>query len=191
MKSRSSLLTRSLPGPLIALALAASVGSAHAASFNFLFNSQGFGISTPCNTPNCVQGSAVGQANDVGNAIPGSWASSLDFTALLTTGTASGTWQFFDLGPTSTNDLFGTFTATFNPNAATPAAAISYKVTGGGGLFANATGSGSSALTVIDADLDYTESGVFAVSTVPEPADAAMWFAGLAIVGWGVRRRGR
>ena len=189
MKSLSSMITRRASGPLIALALAAS-GNVHAAAIDFQFDNQGFGIAVPCATPNCVEGSAIGQADDVGDSIPGSWSSSLDFSAMLDTGTASGTWQFFDIDA-SANDLFGTFAATFDSSLSAPyGALISYVVTGGNGSFLGATGIGSSMISV-DSDLNFTESGRFSVTpAVPEPTTTALVLAGLAALGYRPRCRG-
>jgi PEP-CTERM motif-containing protein len=191
MKSTSLLLARAAAGSLFALALAA-FGDAQAGVQNFGFTSQGSAVYTPCNSGNCVQGSAFGQADDLGNVIPGSWASSLDFSADLGNATATGTWQFFDVGPTSTNDLSGTFTATLNPSSTT-VGSIAYTITSGDGLFSGASGSGSSTISLVDAFggfADFAETGTFAVTTpVPEPSSISLMFAGLAIVGYSARRR--
>jgi hypothetical protein len=172
---------------LIALALAAA-GSAHAAPISFQFNSLESGVYAPGDTANSVTGSAFGSANDVGNAIPGSWLTSITFNAALDSGTASGVWSFGDV--VSGNSLSGTFTALIASNST---GTISYTVTDGEGMFSGATGTGSSTATLTDAFggfADFSEAGTFTVTTpVPEPSAAALMLAGLAAVGYSARRR--
>jgi hypothetical protein len=186
MKSLSSMIARRATGPLIALALAAA-GSAQAAPISFQFTSQESGVYAPGDTANSITGSAFGIADDVGNAIPGSWFTSLTFDAALDNGTASGVWSFDDSA--SGNSLSGTFTAVIGSDST---GTISYLVTDGEGMFAGATGTGTSTATLTDASggfADFSEAGTFNVTPVPEPSTMALMLAGLAAVGYSARRR--
>jgi hypothetical protein len=174
-----------------AIATVLSLGAMQAASatvIDFGFTGSGSAVFAPCGA-NCIEGSTFGLADDNGDAIPGSWSTSLNFTALTDTGAVTGTWSFLDVGAT-TNDLFGTFTATLAANG--QSALVSYLVTGGDGLFNNFTGFGSSTLAVTDIDptgfADFTEVGTFATHLIPEPATVSLLFAAAA-VGLGSRRR--
>ena len=186
MKSATIALRRGVVATVLALGAAQPASATTIISFNF--TDDGSAVFAPCTTtPDCVQGSAFGLADDTGDKIPGSWSTSLDFTALTTPGTLSGTFSFLDIGP-STNDLFGTFTGTTNGTTGL----ISYLVTGGDGIFSGFRGTGSSTLTVSDVDptgfADFSEVGSFVVS-VPEPATISLLFAAAGAIGITSRRR--
>lgn len=175
-----------------AVVLVFASGQPSAAPIDFGFSGAGFAVASPCaGTPNCLDVFSVGDANDVsGAAIPGSWATFLTFSVLLPSGTASGTWSFSDV-TVAQNDLSGTFTAQFAQFTATSfSGSINYIVTGGGGLFSGATGTGQSLISASGA-YDYTERGQFSVTAVPEPPSVALLTAGLGSGIWWLGRRRR
>lgn len=173
--------------PLAVAAAAAVATPAHA--LDFTFSATGFGVAGACNgVANCVETFTVGDADDIGGLVPGSWSQFLNLTLDTGTGAITGTWSLSDLSP-AFNDLSGTVTGQWLALPGNTAqATLQYTVTGGDGIFAGATGSGLSVL-LADAELNYTETGSFSVTLVPEPATWALWLGGLAAGGMLVRRR--
>ncbi len=186
MKSLTSKIAHGAAGSLLALGLAFS-GGAHAATTDFQFNAQESGVYAPGDAANSIIGSAFGVADDVGDAIPGSWFTSMTFSAALDTGMASGTWSFMDAS--TNNSLAGTFTAVIGANSV---GTITYVVTDGDGMFLGATGTGTSTATLTDAAdgfADFSETGTFHITAVPEPSTLALMLAGFGVVGYSAGRR--
>lgn len=187
-------LTRFLRGAapfaVAAVALAAA-GLARADAIAFSFSSGGFGVIGPCaGGGDCMDGFAVGDADDTAGTIPGNWSQFLNFTLIPSSGAVSGTWSLFDNG-SDFNDLSGSFIGEWLQLSPTLSQlSLHYTVTSGGGLFAGFSGSGESVLTA-DADFNYTESGRFSLSNVPEPSVYALAIAGLGLVSLGSARRRR
>lgn len=175
---------------LLPAALAAGAAMpAHALDFNF--SAAGFGVTGACNgVANCLEAFTVGDADDAGALVAGSWSQFLNLTLDTSTGAITGTWSLTDTSP-AFNDLSGTVTGQWLSLSATQAqATLHYTITAGGGMFAGASGSGLSVL-LTDADFNYTETGSFSVSMVPEPAGWALWMAGLCCAGALAARRPR
>lgn len=183
----------SIPHPgaaWLAAATLAAVVPAQAATFSF--TASGFGVSGTCagSAPDCMDAFTIGDAQDTGGSlfpIAGSWSQSLNFNVVPSTGAVTGTWSLFDIDP-SLNDLSGTISGTWSQGAGGATLTLAYVVTSGGGMFAGFAGGGQSVMQ-IDTDFNYTESGSFTVSAVPEPATYALWLAGAAGVVGAARRR--
>lgn len=106
-------------------------------------------------------------------------------------GPPSGGWLLQD---GSGDSLFGSVTGWFAPTSKSSAmAGLYYDVTGGSGIFNDASGAGGS-LAFYHSSGSYFEDGDFLVSTsravhVPEPGTLGLFAAAFAALGWSVRRR--
>jgi hypothetical protein len=180
-------LTRHACGWALGSLLLTASSLSHATTFSF--TASGFGVSAACTSGDCVDVFTIGDADDVGNTIASSWSQLLNFTLTPSTGAVSGTWSLNDYSASLQNDLSGTFTGQWTQLAGGQAQlTLSYVVTTGGGAFDGYIGTGTSVL-VADADLNYTETGSFDVTPVPEPASLALWLAGLGATALVVKRR--
>jgi len=107
-------------------------------------------------------------------------------------GATDTSWSFID--NSGGNDLSGTFSWTLDDGLK-----ASYDITGGSGLFAGATGAGSSVISITrwySGLPEFLEVGTMHVRTppttrVPEPSLTGLVAAGLMMVGFGAYRRRR
>jgi hypothetical protein len=154
----------------------------------------------------CYSVHTTGTAYDFSNDVPGtsSWA----FDGYMTffgspwlggTDPSSPTsWTFTDNGA-SGNNLSGTFSWLFLPDSLNDhEGTASYDITGGSGLFAGATGVGSSVISITrwySGLPEFLEVGTMRVRSSPtavtEPSLTGLVTAGLMMVGFGVYRRRR
>ena len=156
----------------------------------------------------CYEISANGTAYDFTNDVPGtsSWTFSgymtfyggalpwfgLDVTGITDPGTPGG-WSFVD--NSGSNNLSGTFSWLLLDGTGESF----YDITGGSGLFAGATGSGSSVISITkwySGLPEFLEVGTMHVHTPPatsvvEPSTTGLATVGLALVGLAALRRRR
>ncbi len=189
------------------LALAPGIASAGYLTFDFQNDGALFATGT-CGV-GCYEVQSVGIAHEIGSdEVPGtnSWTflGSMKFyeNPLFGVGIGSGPgfgWSFAD--NSGSNDLFGSF-STLLPTANPSVGSVSYTIEGGSGLFAGATGSGFSLITVTNWFADfftfdeqgrmyvYTPAGS-ATTPVPEPGMVSLLAAGFAMIGFVAYRRRR
>jgi hypothetical protein len=176
-------------------------GIASAGFLTFDFKNEGTIQKDSCGF-GCYSIETTGTAYDYTDDVPGtsSWSFSGYMTFLgvpwFVGGTDNGSptsWSFIDNG-SSANNLSGTFSWTFlfgNGMA-------HYTIDSGSGLFAGASGGGSSLVTIKKwySDLpEFSEVGTMYVRTeptrVPEPGMASLFAAGLGLIGFVAYRRRR
>jgi hypothetical protein len=168
-------------------------GAAHAA-VSFTFVNAGVGLPAippapnPCPPPpalplNCDI-TAMGQAQTVTGDMFSPW----QFLSVFQISDAfaiTGTFLFDDPSAAN-NDFFGTITGLFDPT--TFSSMIDSIVTGGTGMFANATGWGKEVVQIIPSNAGpptYVSRGQF---SIPEPSTAALLLGAALVVG-SLRRR--
>ena len=121
--------------------------------------------------PLCVDINGPGVANDVPDAIPGSWLTSLVGRILFFAG--SGTF-YYDDPSAANNDFFGTWQDVLGaPDASGIAqASFTYQVLGGSGIFAGASGTGTSIVDVVVAPAGFDNAGlpIFAAACAGGPS---------------------
>jgi hypothetical protein len=147
---------------VLALAVLLAV-SAPAGAIAFDFESTGVTLPGDCAFPPlpqplCVEIAGGGSGNDVPDAIPGTWTTTLAGQILFFAGT--GVFRYDDPSPAD-NDFFGTWTDVLGaPSPAGIARAdFRYVVSGGSGMFAGRSGSGTSAIDVVIAPSGFDASG--------------------------------
>jgi hypothetical protein len=184
------------------LCLAPAIASASVINFDFAtegtLDKDGCGFA-------CYKIETSGTAYDFSNDVPGttSWTFSGYMTffggALPWTGVTGVTdpsspsgWSFVD--DSGSNNLSGTFLWALLDGSGK----AFYDITGGSGLFAGATGAGSSVISITrwySGLPEFLEVGTMHVRTpptsVPEPSLTSLVAAGLMLVGFGAYRRRR
>jgi len=158
-----------------AIAMVCTLTSFPAVGLSFSFENFGFAVSSDCLAPLppqplCVEVSASGIADDIGDAIPGNWTFTGSLRVLF--GVGEGTFLFDDMSAAN-NDFFGTVSnLLFPPDASGIAhSVLSYLVTGGMGIFAGNTGFGNSELDVVVAPVAIGPTGpIFAAACDRVPA---------------------
>lgn len=189
------------------LGLVAAVGMSCLAStiasagvINFDFATQGTLEADSCGAL-CYEIAASGTAYDFTNDVPGttSWAftGSMRFFGFSGTGitdpTSPTSWSFVD--NSGNNNLSGTFFWALLGGTGNSY----YDITGGSGLFAGATGTGSSVISITkwySGLPEFLEVGTMHVNTspvtsVPEPSVTGLATVGLAMLGFAAFRRRR
>lgn len=145
-------------------------------SIAFDFTSTGQVVASDCGfplppQPLCVDIAGPAQANDVPDAIPGSWVTTLAGQVLFFVG--NGTF-YYDDPSVANNDFFGTWHDVLGaPDASGIAQAdFTYVVLGGSGIFAGLTGSGTSIVHVVVAPAGFDPNGapIFAAACPGSPA---------------------
>jgi hypothetical protein len=179
-----------LAGILAALAIMAA-GSASAAPISFSFWNDGY----IADVDGCLGGGACLRVTTGGDVtetsgLPGvnewTFTGVMEYTLgwpLVGNGTDIG-WSFLDVG--GVNNLYGTFTSiSFDLMTYF----VSYVITDGTGMFANAKGAGSSTLK-LSWNGSFNEFGRM-WAEVPEPGTTALFAAGLMLIGFMAWRRRR
>lgn len=194
-------MKKMLKGAVLALGLVCLAPVASAAPITFNFASEGTLTKGDCGFL-CYNINTSGTAYDFSNDVSGtsSWAFEGHMTFYGTpwlggTDASSPTsWSFTDNGA-SGNDLSGTFSWLFEPNS-TATGTAKYDITGGSGLFAGATGSGSSVISItrwFSGLPEFLEVGTMRAkpTAVPEPGTTGLVAAGLMMLGLAAWRRRR
>lgn len=196
-------MKKSLKGLVAALGMLCLAPLASASVINFA--TEGTLDKDGCG-PLCYTLQMSGTAYDFTNDVPGtsSWA----FTGNMTffgspwlggTDSSSPTsWAFTDTG-SGGNNLSGTFSWLFLPDSLDDQQGTAhYDITGGSGLFAGASGVGSSVISITkwySGLPEFLEVGTMRVRTsptaVPEPGLTSLVAAGLMMVGFVAYRRRR
>jgi MYXO-CTERM domain-containing protein len=190
------------------LGLVAAVGMsclapaiASASVINFDFASAGTLQQGSCGL-GCYEIGTSGTAYDFTNDVPGTttwtFTGSMRFLGIPGTGitdpTSPTSWSFVD--DSGNNDLSGTFFWALVGGKGVS----NYDITGGSGLFAGATGNGSSVISITkwySGLPELLEVGTMHVTTpsdttsVPEPSVTGLAAVGLAMVGFAAFRRRR
>ena len=182
------------------LALTPTFAAASPVDFGFSFATEGTLQVSDCDLiPLCYKIHTQGTAYDFTNDVPGTdqWA----FLGYMTffglpwiAGTSAGPshWTFSDDSGNG-NDLTGTFAWTLIDSIGVAL----YDITGGSGLFAGASGKGTSIISVSKwySDLpEFQEVGKMKVTTtasVPEPGTTTLVAAGLLMLGFAAWRQRR
>ncbi len=136
---------------------------------------QGAGTVSPTGAPDALGNLPLfASGNYTFNGV-GGWTLASPFTFNLGSGSGSGTFNFNN--GAFGDSLFGSLTSTGIPTGFT----LQYAIAGGTGLFAGATGWGSSVVTLLGdpnkPPTPYSETGKF---HVPEPGTLALLVLGLA-----------
>lgn len=181
---------------LLTLWLASASTAIKADSITFSVTHTGLSLPDPNVPPPII----AFRANGTGSSIFGNFTfqgiGNADPTKPNANGTFPGTGTFtFTL--TSGDRFFGTLTNALTPPDAqgNATATISYLITGGTGIFAGATGTGTDITKVSVVTGAYTSTDTFTISApgltapVPEPATMLLLGTGLAGVATQMRRR--
>jgi hypothetical protein len=174
------------------LCLAPAISSASVINFDFVTKGT---LDVDLCGLGCYSIETSGTAYDFADEVPGtsSWAFSghMTFDGAPWLGATDTSWSFID--NSGGNDLSGTFSWTLDDGLK-----ASYDITGGSGLFAGATGTGSSVISITrwySGLPEFLEVGTMHVRTpptrVPEPSLTGLVAAGLMMVGFGAYRRRR
>jgi hypothetical protein len=198
-------MKKSLTGLAAALGLLCLAPVASASVISFDFKSDGTLAAGNCGIL-CYTVHTSGTAYDYTNDVPGtsSWAFNGHMTFFGTPlwgGTDDGSptsWTFTDTGA-SGNNLSGTFSWNFPLDwSLDPVGTAHYDITGGSGLFAGATGTGSSVISITNwwSGLPkFSEYGTMRPKTsptaVPEPGLMGLVGTGLMMMGFLAYRRRR
>jgi MYXO-CTERM domain-containing protein len=188
------------------LGLVAAVGMlclaplASASTINFDFATKGTLDKDGCGFL-CYDIAVSGTAYDFADEVPGtstwSFTGSMQFLGFSGTGitdpTSPTSWSFVD--DSGNNNLSGTFFWVLLGGTGN----AYYDITGGSGLFAGATGAGSSVISITkwySGLPDFLEVGTMNVHTPPatavaEPSTTGLAAVGLALVGFAAFRRRR
>jgi hypothetical protein len=136
---------------------------APAAAIAFDFESTGVTLPSDCVLPPlpqplCVEIAGGGSGDDIPDALPGSWTTTLAGQVLFFVGT--GTFHYDDPSPAD-NDFFGTWTDVLSaPSPEGVARAdFRYVVSGGSGIFAGRQGTGTSVVDVVIAPSGFDATG--------------------------------
>jgi hypothetical protein len=197
-------MKKSLTGLVAALGLLCLAPVASASVLTFNFESAGTLDRGDCGIL-CYTIHTSGTAYDVANEVPGTatWAFNGYMTFFgtpwlgITDPTSPTSWSFTDNG-SSGNNLSGTFSWLFLPESLLDHEGTAhYDITGGSGLFAGATGTGSSVISItrwFSGLPEFREVGTMrptAPTAVPEPGLTSLVAAGLMMMGFVAYRRRR
>jgi len=164
-------------------------GSAGIIDFNF----SGVGTGTPGYGFQVSGTATVYALSSWGSAPVSTWSLDGSFTGI---GAATGQWRFTDTS--GKESLFGWnwFSAhpSCGPNDAIPTETVFYTVTGGSGLFANASGAGGALITFWQDSGSSREIGSLVVTVpdrheVAEPSMLSLFVAGAFALAWTMQRR--
>ncbi len=198
-------MKKSFRGLVAALGMVCLAPIATAGSIDFNFSTEGTLDKDGCGIL-CYTLHTSGTAYDFSDDVPGtsSWA----FNGFMTffgspwlggtDPTSPTSWSFTDAGGGG-NNLSGTFSWLFLPDSlGDHAGTAHYDITGGSGLFAGATGVGSSVISITkwySGLPEFLEVGTMRVrsspTAVPEPGLTSLVAAGLMMVGFVSWRRRR
>ena len=176
-------MVRSWAVGILAMALMASP-SAHADTILSITTIGSVTPSASCGPPpffDCLL-TATGMGVDAAGVL-GPWTFSSPFMLFSADPVSAtefrngGTFYYDDLTPAN-NDLFGTFTGVFN--LATFSAVHTNTITGGTGIFAGASGVGTSSVQVNPADFTYVDIARFSIPLPSTLALLAMAFIAFA-----------
>jgi hypothetical protein len=190
--------SKHLAGSALALFLCGAAAVAQAAEqIVFLYAGHGQISFAPCPSPapTCAVATVNGAADDwagLSSPIPGSWEVQIVRTLDLAAMTFTGTFAFVDQGAGG-NSLYGSLTGAWGPHSPGYTKGQNFfTVEGGTGIFSGATGTGENTAYTHTPSGDYVDSGLFNVTTVPEPATTSMVGAGiLAVMAMAMRRHRR